>query len=86
MFLVLALGALAVWLVVSNGKSGGGKRRPLDINTASFEQLDAIPYITPDAARGIVAGRPFESVDDLLRVAGIGEKTLAKIREFVKVD
>ena len=80
MLTVFAFAGLAVWLVAS-AKTG---RRPVDVNSATFEQLDAVPYLTPDAARGIIAGRPFESVDELLDVSGIGEKTLEKIRKYVR--
>ena len=84
MLLIFALGAFAIWLFVSNGKPEVLK--PVNVNTASFAELDAIPWLTPDSARGIIAGRPFSSVNELLTVRGIGDKTLEKIREFVKVE
>jgi hypothetical protein len=41
-------------------------------------------YVFGDAvARRIIAGRPYSSVDDLLRVEGIGEGKLAAIRGLV---
>ena len=79
---VFALGGLAIGLVWWSNRGS----RPVGVNSASFAELDAVPYLTPEAARGIIAGRPFETVDELVRVDGIGEKTLAKIREFVRVD
>lgn len=81
MFLgVICLGAFAFWLVASRGGSA------VNVNTASFEELDAVPWLTPTVARKIIAGRPFESVDDLIRVSGIGEATLEKLRRNVTVD
>lgn len=53
----------------------------IDINTATLEQLDLITGIGPKYAQAIIDGRPYSSVDDLLRVKGIGEKTLQKIKE-----
>jgi len=53
----------------------------IDINTASLQQLDEIIGIGPALAQRIVDARPFSSVDDLLRVKGIGEKTLQKIKD-----
>lgn len=58
---------------------------PLDINTASVEELQAIPGVGPTTARRIVEGRPYGEVDDLLRVRGIGPVTLEKIRPYVMV-
>lgn len=53
----------------------------IDINTATLTQLDELAGIGPAYARAIIDVRPFSSVDDLLRVKGIGEKTLQKIKE-----
>lgn len=52
----------------------------IEINMASLEQLDEIIGIGPTLAQRIIDDRPFSSVDDLLRVKGIGEKTLQKIK------
>ncbi len=58
---------------------------PLDLNTASTDRLQQLPRIGPVNAAKIVAGRPYQSVDDLLKIPGIGKKTLAKIRPCVTV-
>ncbi len=52
----------------------------IDINTASAERLDNLNGIGPAYAEKIVQERPFESVDDLIKVSGIGNKTLEKIK------
>jgi len=52
----------------------------IDINTASLAQLDELTGIGPKYAQAIIDARPFSSVDDLLRVSGIGEITLQKIK------
>ena len=54
---------------------------PINVNTASARDLEDLPDIGPKIAAAIVAGRPYKSVDDLLRVKGIGPKTLQKIRD-----
>jgi len=53
----------------------------VEINTASLTQLDTLTGIGQTYAQRIVDGRPYSSVDDLLRVKGIGPKTLQKIKE-----
>jgi len=58
---------------------------PLDLNTAPAELLQQIPRIGPVKAAAIIAGRPYRSVRDLLKVPGIGEKTLEAIAPYVAV-
>ena len=53
----------------------------VEINTASLEQLETLTGIGPVKAQATIDARPFSSVDDLLRVKGIGEKTLQKIKD-----
>lgn len=59
---------------------------PIDLNLATEAQLEALPGIGPKTAAAIIDGRPYGAVDDLLRVKGIGDATLAKLRPFVKVE
>jgi DNA uptake protein ComE-like DNA-binding protein len=62
---------------------------PVDLNEATEDQLkNDVPWLGPVLARSIVESRrkePFRSVDDLLRVPGIKQKTLDKVRPFVRV-
>ena len=62
---------------------------PVDINTATLEQLDVLPGIGPVTAQAIldwrIAHGAFTSVDELLEVDGIGDVTLADIRDLVTV-
>ncbi len=60
----------------------------LNLNSATAEQLDELlPGIGPEKARRIVEWRntygPFQSLDQLLEVSGIGPKTLENIRPFL---
>jgi competence ComEA-like helix-hairpin-helix protein len=54
--------------------------KQININTASAEDLDKITGIGPARASAIIDSRPFSSVDDLMRVSGIAEITLDKIK------
>ncbi len=59
----------------------------LNLNTATAEQLEELPGVGPVTAESILAWRTdngaFSSVDELLEVDGIGEKTLADIAPHV---
>ena len=54
----------------------------LDLNTATEKELQSIKGIGPVLAERIIAGRPYKTVDDLIKVKGIGPKKLEKIRPY----
>lgn len=62
---------------------------PIDLNTATVDQLESLPGVGPSIAAAIVEHRersgPFRSVDDLLDVPGIGPARLDALRELVTV-
>lgn len=61
----------------------------VNINTASASELQSLSGIGPSMAQSIIDERtkngPFASIDDLMRVSGIGEKKLAKIKDCICV-
>lgn len=62
----------------------------VNINAADVETLKTIPGISETLARKIADYRAengnFESVDDIVKVKGIGSKTLAKIKNYITVQ
>ena len=70
--------------------AGAAASGPLDINTATAEELQELIGIGPVLAQAIVDYRAeygrFHSVDELLEVSGIGEAKLSGIRDGVTVN
>jgi hypothetical protein len=58
---------------------------PVDINTASQTQLEALPSVGTATAKRIIAARPYTSVQDLTR-AGLSVKGVQKIAPLVTVS
>jgi competence protein ComEA len=60
---------------------------PVQLSTATAEQLDSLPGVGPATAAKIIAYRdahgPFRSVDDLDAVPGIGPARLEQLRDLV---
>ena len=86
--LLLLFGLLFVDLSASATKKPPPK--PININTASSDELQQVPGIGPATAEKILQMRKsygaFKSVDDLLSIRGIGKKRLEKMRKYLTVS
>jgi comEA protein len=87
-FTLAAVLALAVLLppALANKKP---PPQPVNLNTATSEQLQQVPGIGPSTADKILQVRKsygaFKSVDDLRAIRGIGPKRLEKMRKYLVV-
>lgn len=70
-------------------KAGGAPAGPVDLNTATAEQLEDLPGVGPATSKAILTYRAnhgrFRSVTELLEVPGIGPAKLEALRPLVKV-
>jgi competence ComEA-like helix-hairpin-helix protein len=64
-----------------NFVSGLCEEGQVDINNADAEELDELPGIGEVKSQAIIDARPFDSVEDLIDVYGIGEITLKNIKD-----
>jgi competence protein ComEA len=86
---VLGFGAVAAAPEGAKAPAASAKSGAVDLNSASEEQLQEVPGIGPALAKKIVDFRkengPFKTVEDLLKVRGVGEKSLERLRPHLTV-
>ncbi len=89
-FLVLGFSTFAAAAEEAAVKKSAALEGKLNVNTATSEQLTMLPGIGKATAKNIMDYRTqngnFKAVDDLLKVKGIGDKTLGKIKSYVILD
>ena len=94
----LIAGAVALTAVMFAGsmasaqqaeKSAAGTAATINLNSATVEQLEALPGIGPKTAQLIVEYRQksggFKKVEELMNVKGIGEKSFLKLKPMLVV-
>jgi competence protein ComEA len=83
-----ALAFLLVVLALAPLAAQAAPAGVVNVNTASVQQLELLPRIGPSVAQRIVerrkaGGNRFASLEDLMLVQGIGEKTFAQLKPYL---
>ena len=74
------------------GKAAGAAKAAMpapgsvNLNTASKAQLEALPGIGPKKADAIIAGRPYQKTEDVMKVKGIKQGIYDKIKTYITVQ
>ena len=83
-----AVGSSGVGTVQPTGAHASTSSGKLNVNTATVEELESLPGIGNSKAAAIVEYRhthgPFERVEDLVEVSGIGDGILGSIRHLIE--
>lgn len=58
----------------------------VDINTASFEEINALPGITDSAAQTIIENRPYFEVEEIRDLPGVGPGVFSRIQDMITVE
>jgi competence protein ComEA len=61
----------------------------VNINSASQPELELLPGVGPSIAQRIIAYRtehPFGQRNHIMRIRGVGQKTFAKIKDYLSVE
>ncbi len=61
-------------------RTQGDRHGRLSLNTATFEQLAALPMVGEHRARALIHDRPFHSWHEVVRVPGFSEARVADLR------
>lgn len=63
---------------------------PVNLNTATVTELMQLPRVGPKTARRIIEFRqlhgPFQRLEELMNVKGIGEKTFRRLQPHLTLD
>lgn len=90
MLWVLSILLILFAVSVASADTKNPPAHPIDLNTATAEQLQQVPGIGPSTAKAIVNFRqksgPFRKIEDLLAIKGVSKARLEKMRPYLTVS
>ena len=73
----------------SAGQARTAEQAPLDLNTATQAQLEALPGVGAATAKSIIEYRQknggFKKIEELMNIKGVGEKSFLKLKPLITV-
>lgn len=73
----------AATAALSEQEPASAEKACVSLNRADLNELEQVKGVSKKLAKNIVATRPFSTLDDVLKVKGMGAKLLQKIRNYI---
>ena len=58
----------------------------VNLNTATKEQIESLPGIGPKKAQAVIDGRPYQKIEDIMKVKGIKQGIFNKVKDRITVQ
>jgi len=71
--------------VAAGVREGWSRDKPLDLNTATKEQLDSLPQVTSAEADAVIAGRPYDDPHQLVTRKILSQSKYDKIADRLRI-
>jgi competence protein ComEA len=84
------IGEVQSEIPVIQGEQGGSDETKINLNSATLEEFETLPGIGPAKAATFVQYRdengPFNKIEDIKNISGIGDKTFEKLKDYIFVQ
>ncbi|MEG9297211.1 helix-hairpin-helix domain-containing protein [Mangrovibacillus sp. Mu-81] len=84
------MGEVQSEIPVIQGEQGGSDETKINLNSATLDEFETLPGIGPAKAATFVQYRdengPFNKIEDIKNISGIGDKTFEKLKDYIFVQ